>query len=182
MPEQLLEWVLTPYVSLADFFEAGGPVLAMIFFAALVLWTLILERWWYFARIFPAQQQALRQDWEARRERGSWHARRIRTQMISQAHIAMGSTLPMMKMVIPLCPLLGLLGTVAGMLEVFDVMAYKGRADAQTMASGISHAMVCTMAGLAVSLSGLYPVQRFEARLRRETELLNDVLVYEGAK
>ena len=57
-----------------------------------------------------------------------------------------------------MAPLLGLIGTVSGMLEVFDSMALRGSADARTMATGVSHAMLCTMSGLAVSITGLYPV------------------------
>jgi biopolymer transport protein ExbB len=73
---------------------------------------------------------------------------------------------------VPLSPLLGLIGTVSGMLEVFDSMALRGSADARAMASGVSHAMICTMSGLAVSISGLYPVYFFQSRARRETERL----------
>jgi biopolymer transport protein ExbB len=57
-------------------------------------------------------------------------------------------------------------------------MALKGSADARAMASGVSHAMICTMTGLAVSISGLYPVYYFRSRTRRETELVADHLVY----
>ena len=95
------------------------------------------------------------------------------------ANVAMGSTLPIMRVVIPMCPLLGLLGTVTGMLEVFDVMTLSGSADTRTMAGGVSHAMVSTMSGLAVSLSGMFFVNRFQSRVERETQRLNDVLSYE---
>ncbi|MGH8457671.1 MAG: MotA/TolQ/ExbB proton channel family protein, partial [Stenotrophobium sp.] len=97
----------------------------------------------------------------------------------SQANVTMGSTLPIMRVVIPMCPLLGLLGTVTGMLEIFDVMTLQGSADARTMASGVSHAMVSTLSGLAVSLSGMFFVHRFQTRVVRETDLLNDLLTYE---
>ena len=57
-------------------------------------------------------------------------------------------------------------------------MAAKGSADARTMADGVSEAMICTLTGLAVSISGLFPVNRFVARVRRETELLADKFTY----
>jgi biopolymer transport protein ExbB len=168
-----------PFRSIQDFFDAGGPVLWLIFAAALVMWTLIIERWWYFRKIFPREQLALQQLWEQRHDHRSWYARRIRSMLISQANVAMGSTLPIMRVVIPMCPLLGLLGTVTGMLEVFDVMTLSGSADTRTMAGGVSHAMVSTMSGLAVSLSGMFFVNRFQSRVERETQRLNDVLSYE---
>ena len=79
---------------------------------------------------------------------------------------------------VPLAPLLGLIGTVSGMLEVFDSMALRGSADARTMASGVSHAMICTLTGLAVSITGLYPSFYFSTSAQRETELLSDQFGY----
>jgi len=79
---------------------------------------------------------------------------------------------------VPLCPLLGLVGTVTGMLEVFDSMSLRGSADARTMASGVSQAMVCTLMGLAVSITGLYPLYYFQSRTKIETELLGDKFAF----
>ena len=90
----------------------------------------------------------------------------------------MNANLVLLRVLVPLSPLLGLIGTVSGMLEVFDSMALRGAADARAMASGVSHAMICTLTGLAVSITGLYPVYYFQSRTRLETELLADRLVY----
>ena len=100
----------------------------------------------------------------------SWCARQIRAAMISRLNAAMTANMPLLRVLVPLSPLLGLIGTVSGMLEVFDSMALRGSADARAMASGVSHAMICTMTGLAVSITGLYPVYYFRSRARRETE------------
>ena len=54
----------------------------------------------------------------------------------------------------------------------------RGAADARAMASGVSEAMICTLTGLAVSISGLYPVYYFGSRTRFETERIADELVY----
>ena len=68
--------------------------------------------------------------------------------------------------VIPIGPLVGLLGTVTGMIEVFDVMAISGSGNARAMAAGVSQATVSTMAGMVSALSGLW----FSARLQRRAE------------
>ncbi len=52
--------------------------------------------------------------------------------------------------------MLGLLGTVVGMIHVFDVMAVTGNGNARSMASGISQATISTMAGMVIAISGLY--------------------------
>jgi biopolymer transport protein ExbB len=118
------------------------------------------------------------QRWQARQDHRSWAARQIRASMISQLNESMGAVLPLLRVMVPLCPLLGLIGTVTGMLEVFDSMALRGSADARTMASGVSQAMTCTLMGLAVSITGLYPVYYFTNRTKIETELLSDRFTY----
>jgi len=142
------------------------------------MWMLVLERTWFFARVLPRQTAEAVTIWRARTDHRSWCARHVRTAMISRLNAAMSANSPLLAVLVPLAPLLGLIGTVGGMLEVFDSMALKGSADARAMASGVSHAMICTMTGLAVSISGLYPVYYFRSRTRRETELIADKLVF----
>jgi biopolymer transport protein ExbB len=156
----------------------GGPFVLLIFSAGVLMWTLIIERYWYFARVLPKQAAELQSQWLARSDRTSWCARQIRTAMISRLNAAMTTGFPVMQVLVPMSPLLGLIGTVTGMLEVFDSMALRGNADARSMASGVSAAMICTMTGLAVSITGLYPVHYFRTRATRETELLADKLSF----
>jgi biopolymer transport protein ExbB len=142
------------------------------------MWMLIFERYWYFARILPKQVAAIQAQWRARTDHTSWCARQIRQAMISRLNNSMTTGFPVMQVLVPMSPLLGLIGTVSGMLEVFDSMALRGNADARSMASGVSAAMICTMTGLAVSITGLYPVHYFRTRATRETELMADKLSF----
>jgi biopolymer transport protein ExbB len=154
----------------------GGPFVVFIFLSGVLMWALILERYWYFSRILPGQVGATQADWRARADRSSWCARQIRQAMISRLNVSMTVGFPVLQVLVPMSPLLGLIGTVSGMLDVFDSMALRGNADARSMASGVSEAMICTMTGLAVSITGLYPVHYFKTRAARETELLADKL------
>ncbi len=163
--------VVRGIVSLAN---DGGPFVLCIFAAGILLWGLILERYWYFSRVLPKQAAAMRAEWEARVDKTSWCARQIRQAMISRLNGSMTAGFPVLQVLVPMSPLLGLIGTVTGMLQVFDSMALRGNADARSMASGVSAAMICTMSGLAVSIIGLYPVHYFKTRAARETELLAD--------
>jgi biopolymer transport protein ExbB len=156
----------------------GGPFVFWIFAGGVLMWAMILERYWYFARILPKQVAAIQAEWQARKDRTSWCARQIRQAMISRLNGSMTTGFPTMQVLVPMSPLLGLIGTVTGMLEVFDSMALRGNADARSMASGVSAAMICTMTGLAVSITGLYPVHYFKSRAARETELLADKLSF----
>jgi biopolymer transport protein ExbB len=156
----------------------GGMFVLWIFAAGVVLWALIFERYWFFKRSLPRLVRQMQQEWYARPEHDSWRSRQIRRAMISRLNVAMTAGFPVLQVLVPMSPLLGLIGTVWGMLEVFDSMALRGTADARSMASGVSTAMICTMTGLAVSISGLYPVHHFRTRATRETERLADAFEF----
>jgi len=170
----VLDWIFKPFSAVTDLVADGGPYVAWIFACGVVMWGLVFERYWYFARILPKEADESYAVWQARSDHLSWCARQIRTSMISRLNSGMTANLLLLRVLVPLSPLLGLIGTVSGMLEVFDSMSLRGSADARTMATGVSHAMICTMTGLAVSITGLYPVYHFNSRSRRQTELLAD--------
>ena len=176
MPESITGWLLLPYATVMELIEAGGPFVGWIFLCGLILWTLSIERTWYFSRVLPRQAEEMLVHWRARSDHHSWCARSIRQAMISRLNGAMTVNLPLLRTLVPLAPLLGLVGTVSGMLEVFDSMALRGSADARTMAKGVSQAMLCTLTGLAVSISGLYPNFYFKDKAARKSELIADQL------
>ncbi len=62
--------------------------------------------------------------------------------------------------------------------EVTSGAAGESSISLQILASGVSHAMICTMSGLAVSITGLYPVYYFRARAKRATDALADRFSY----
>ena len=178
MPEALLDALRWPFEALADMHAQGGPFVLWILLCGFVMWTLVIERLLFFRSVLPAQIRETVAAWNARSDHRSWLARQIRRAMISRLASAMDANMPILRALVPLSPLLGLIGTVSGMLEVFDSMALRGSADARAMASGVSEAMICTLSGLAVSITGLYPVYWFRARTKLETELIADRLVY----
>ncbi|MEE8059741.1 MAG: MotA/TolQ/ExbB proton channel family protein [Pseudomonadales bacterium] len=158
------------------FMDQGGIVLWFIAVLTFLMWTLVFERFWYF-------HTSLRQDidvaiatWEARRERKSWNAYQIRRRLISQAHLKINAGLPMIKTMVALAPLFGLLGTVTGMIEVFNIMAVTGGGDAKSMASGVSKATIPTMAGMVAALSGVFANTYVTQIAEREGVLLEDHL------
>ena len=161
-----------------ELFREGGPFVVLIFASGVLMWALFLERYFYFTFMLPRQLRELQQAWRDRTDHSSWCARQIRQLLISKVNAGMTANFPLMQVLVPMSPLLGLVGTVTGMLEVFDSMAIRGSADARTMASGVSTAMICTMTGLAVSITGLYPVPYFRSRARAETELFSDKLSF----
>ncbi|MEE4331449.1 MAG: MotA/TolQ/ExbB proton channel family protein [Wenzhouxiangella sp.] len=173
-------------VALANFLEAirgfvelGGNVLWAIMAVLLVMWTLILERFWYFFRVLPAQRNKILAEWREREDNRSWYAGRIKEEMVSRLGLEMKHNVRTIQTLIAVCPLLGLLGTVTGMVAVFDVMAFFGTGNARAMAAGVSQATVPTMAGMVAALSGLYFGSYLERKADVEAERLEDLLRYE---
>jgi biopolymer transport protein ExbB len=161
------------------FLETGGGVLFFIGGVTVVMWTLMLERLYYFYRIFPREADRVQRKWDARQDHSSWDAHQIRRLMVSELRMELEEGLSYIRVLVALCPLLGLLGTVTGMIEVFDVMAVAGSGNAKAMAGGVSKATIPTMAGMVAALSGLIVSARLEQFAANEGERLADRLEIE---
>jgi biopolymer transport protein ExbB len=96
--------------------------------------------------------------------------------MISQFQLSVNRSIPMIQTLVALCPLLGLMGTVTGMIKVFEVMAASGSGNVRAMAAGVSQATVPTMAGMVGALSGVLLVTLISRRASSEVEFLEDSL------
>ena len=169
-------WFYDALASIRSFMDLGGNVLYAIMVVLFLMWTFIFERLWYLYRIHPQSRQAILSAWQTRTDTTSWYARRIREEMISKTSIALKSNIGLIKALIAICPLLGLMGTVTGMVSVFDVMTYSGTGNARAMAAGVSMATVPTMAGMVAALSGVYFGTWLEHKASTETEALSDLL------
>ena len=163
--------------AIRDFLDTGGQVLLVIAVLIFAMWLLILERFIYFFKGFRSYKQNVKAQWKNRAERNSWNAEQIRQAMISRASMRLDTNLALINVMVALCPLLGLLGTVTGMIEVFDVMAITGTGSARSMASGVSKATIPTMAGMVGALSGVFASTFLQRRAKREVELLEDSMV-----
>lgn len=163
--------------AIRDFLDTGGQVLLVIGVLIFAMWLLILERFIYFFNGFRGYKNSIKGTWSTRHERNSWNAEQIRQAMISRASMRLNANLPLINVMVALCPLLGLLGTVTGMIEVFDVMAITGTGSARSMASGVSKATIPTMAGMVGALSGVFASTYLQRKAKREVELLEDSML-----
>lgn len=75
-------------------------------------------------------------------------------------------TLPTIAVLGSLLPMLGLLGTVTGMIEVFEVIALQGTGNPQEMAGGISQALLTTASGLIIAIPVIFAHHLLAKRLR----------------
>lgn len=163
------------YINFLAFMEQGGNVLWAILAVTFLMWTLIFERFWYFQSEHKRLVREAAERWESRPERRSWSAHQIREAIISEASDRIVGSLPLIQTCVALCPLLGLLGTVTGMIAVFDAMATQG-GNARSMAAGVSMATIPTMSGMVASLSGVVGSTILKRKIDYETELFQDHL------
>ncbi|OVE77536.1 hypothetical protein BVX99_02300 [bacterium F16] len=69
----------------------------------------------------------------------------------------------LLRALLQVAPLLGLLGTVAGMMETFDVLSAMGIASPAPLSGGIAQALITTQAGLSMALAGLFGTTQMES-------------------
>ena len=163
--------------TIRDFVEMGGDVLFVIGILTLFMWALIFERLVYIRGGHKKIVAAATEIWENRTDHSSWNAHMVRGRLISVVSSHMERHIPMIQTCVALCPLLGLLGTVTGMVEVFEVMAIAGSSNPRSMAAGVSKATVPTMAGMVAALSGIAMSTYLQRKASRDRELIQDHLV-----
>lgn len=167
-------WFIEMMNAIVEFLDTGGQVLTIIAGVICLMWLFIFERFAYVLFGYKNTKKQLQEKWQGRCEQKSWYAEQIRTALVSRGAAALTNNLALIQSLVVICPLLGLLGTVTGMIEVFDVMAISGNGNARSMASGVSRATIPTMAGMVGSLSGVFAATWLQRYAKRETELLED--------
>lgn len=147
---------MTLLSTLADFMARGGPVLWLIAAHAALLGFLVIERYWFIQLSFPRSLSARCAHWTLDRSQPLRRHVYLRRALLAQADLALTGPLRLLRLVVTLCPVLGLLGTITGMMQVFDTLAVQGSTEVRGMAAGIARATLPTLAGMVVALPGLY--------------------------
>ncbi len=163
--------------ALNDFLNAGGFVLRAIMVVTFFMWALIVERMMYWSGAHSGVAKRAQRAWAARSDHQSWYAHAVREKLISEAMLEASRFNNVIRALVAVTPLLGLLGTVTGMVQVFDVMAVTGSSNARLMAAGISKATIPTMAGLVASLSGLIFINTFDRNVQKASHRISDDLL-----
>lgn len=164
------------FSELQAFLERGGPVLIWIMIATFLMWALILERFFYFRFAHNVIVDEALSEWQSRSDRKSTYAHWVKDKLVSEVRQSAEMNVTITKALVALAPLLGLLGTVTGMIDVFDIMAVTDGADAKAMSAGVSRATIPTMAGMVASLSGILFTSGMDRRAARAVQQVEDKL------
>lgn len=173
-----MQQILALYQDLLAFMQQGGWVLWTVFGTCVLLWLLIFERWIFYRIQFQHAAHEAKQKWQKCHPPSAWCAKVIRNKLISELSVRLHARLKLMQTLIIICPLMGLLGTVTGMVNLFELIAINGNSDVKAMSAGIYQAILPTLAGLVVGLSGFYFATRFNQLAVRYTQQLADSLTF----
>lgn len=182
------------WYSLGEYFRTGGPVMLPLLLVSLAMWLLIADRAILLRRLSTHTLSGPRA-WECirdnrlpepreggaigllvvrfldRRSGDPGLDRNILDELVLSLNRGLTRFLPLIGVLAAVAPLLGLLGTVTGMMSTFEVMSLYGTGNAKGMAGGISEALITTQTGLIVAIPGLYMKNFLERRaetLRRQ--------------
>ncbi|MBI4006017.1 MAG: MotA/TolQ/ExbB proton channel family protein [Gammaproteobacteria bacterium] len=162
--------------TLLGFLKSGGPILSVVLISSILLWILILERYWYFFIVYPEKLNDILKQWQKRHDHSSWYALRIRAGLLADISIESKQYLIPIQTITSVLPLIGLLGTVTGMITIFEVLNIYGTGNTRGMAAGISRALLPTIAGLFTALAGLYFSSDLRHRVKIQSEKAKDLL------
>jgi biopolymer transport protein ExbB len=164
---------------------AGGWLMAPILLCSTLAVAIVIERFWTLRRrrVMPTELSTTVEDWAARHELDQRHIQQLRDssplgriyaaaldnrrrsrEVIKEAvedsgrHVVheLERFLNTLGTIAGISPLLGLLGTVIGMIEVFSTIMVAGVGDANVLAGGISKALITTAAGLTVAIPSFF--------------------------
>ena len=158
----MLYYLLLPFSLVSDFINLGGTVLIVLFFVAVYMWVLISERIYFYRFVLDDFIDSSFSSYIDLIGKDDWVNNKIKDMSLADINLKKNKNLNQIKGLVALCPLLGLLGTVTGMIEVFDVMAFTGTGNPRLMAGGISKATLPTMTGLVISITGLFAITFLE--------------------
>jgi biopolymer transport protein ExbB len=99
----------------------------------------------------------------------------VAMQVAAQAELSQARRyLPILDTIITLAPLLGLLGTITGMISAFGIVSAAGLGQPQAITGGIAEALIATATGLLIAIMTLIPYNYLRSKAERLTDVLEE--------
>lgn len=165
---------------LESYLRAGGPLMYPLVVISIAMWLLIIERSLFLGRLYRKNMSLALAEQHCREnripdpsqyrgvmallvtrflQRRSGNANLdqfILDESVIAINLHLNNHLAAIGVLAAIAPLIGLLGTVTGMIATFDVLAIFGTGNSKAMAAGISEALITTQTGLLLAVPGLY--------------------------
>ncbi len=184
---------------MANFFFSGGPVMYPLLFCSVLVLFVVLERIIFWTAIDMQRDRDLLDEVLELCRQGKWNDVRekvrgsrdfvIRIIVSGIVHRdysmskamesaateqlqSMGRFMGVLDTMITVAPLLGILGTVIGIIDSFEILGAAGIDDPRTVTGGIAQALITTAAGLGIAIFSVFPYNYFRSRLRRSAYVI----------
>jgi len=147
--------------------ERGGPVMWPLLVLSLVAGTLIVERllFWTRERRRPAREVVQR--FFASHADALVAARELDPELPVRAEERrLERGMAVLDTVITAAPLLGILGTVLGIIDSFELLSARGSTDPLAATGGVAQALITTASGLVIALCVIFAHNYFRTRIR----------------
>lgn len=156
------------YDSILVFFDKGGVVLYPLFILTLILWILLLDRFIFIYFYAKKIKQELLKEYEESKNKFGTYQIYLKNDLLMQYKMALFTNKNLIKVLYALAPLFGLLGTVIGMIEIFDIMAITGNSSAHSLSNGVAMATIPTLCGMGIAISSIFFIKRYENMANKE--------------
>ena len=190
------------YRVLEEYIATGGIVMIPLLAISTIMWILIVNRMFFFRRLYRknmnrerAAQYILENEvpdpkdyrgviamlvteFQMRRTGDIDVDRPILDETVMSVVSNLDKHLATIGVLAKASPLLGLLGTVTGMIATFDIISVFGTGNARAMAAGISEALITTQTGLLVAIPGLYAYNWLTRRSQNLKRRVSSVGMY----
>ncbi len=184
---------------LSEIIHSGGPVMWPLLACSVIVLTVVLERtmFWFFLerrrnRLLMDELLALAENsqWELIKEKTAGcrdHVIRVLIVGILHRDYDMGrameaeadvtvqnmqSFMPVLDTMITVAPLLGIFGTVLGIINSFEMLGTGSLADPKLVTAGIAQALITTAAGLGIALVAVIPYNYFNTRINKAIHVM----------
>lgn len=175
---------------LLDYYRPGGAVLWVIFGGSVLMWVIMVERLLFLRTVTRAVAGAggkpvfsllngVEAELELRAPGGHPLRRDILREILLRERSRFGRGETAVSVLTALLPLLGLLGTVVGMIALFDALASFDLRHGSMVSDGIAQALLTTEAGLLTALPGVFILQYIR---RRSRSVLHEFKVMEKSR
>jgi len=177
-----------------NLFIKGGPIMYPLLICSIIALTVIIERTIFWIGEDYRRDQALVNEVLSLAERGNWETVRARIgnskDFIIRILVAgilhrefsiakametaasdeldrMRRYLPILDTIITVSPLLGIFGTVIGIILSFEMLGSAGIEEPQAVTAGIAQALITTASGLGIAILSLFPFNYFNSRVEK---------------
>jgi len=186
-------------MKIVDVIQSGGPVMYPLLICSVVVLTVVIERFIFWFALESKRDRKLMDELLALAESGKWNRVREKTEackdhivrllivgilhrdydmgkaMEAEADLIvrrMSRFMPVLDTMITVAPLLGILGTVIGIINSFQMLGAIGIADPKLVTAGIAQALITTATGLAISIFAVIPYNYFNTRIDRAIHIM----------